>query len=169
MSQLHETPIPEKLKSLEELSTLCEDLRRLGKTVVWTNGFFEILHAGHIEFLLKAARLADVFIVGVNSDDSVEAAKGEGHPLSPEGDRTAVLAAVECVDYITVFDEPDCTAVLQALQPQVYAKGLRHLHGGINESERQAIEVQGGCIALIAGEERISTSTIMERVRKTAD
>ena len=161
-------PEPEKAKSIEELTTLTRHLRRQGKTVAWTNGFFEILHAGHIEFLLKAARLADVFIVGVNSDSSVQTAKGVGHPLASQSERVAVLAAVECIDYITVFAEPDCTHILQALQPDVYAKGLQHLHGGIDEGERSIIETQGGCIALIAGDERISTASIMERIRKGA-
>ena len=162
------TAVPDKARDLVELTTLTQHLRRQGKSVVWTNGFFEILHAGHIEFLLKAARLADVFIVGVNSDSSVAAAKGVGHPLSPEADRVAVLSAVECIDYITVFSEADCTHILDALAPDVYAKGLRHLHGGINEAEREIIEAQGGCIALIAGDARISTDTIVERIRTSA-
>lgn len=155
-----------KLKSLEDLEELVLHLQRQGKNIVWTNGFFEILHAGHIEFLLKAARLGDIFIVGVNSDASVHAQKGPGHPLVPEQDRVLVLSAVQCVDYITVFDDLTSTRILQRLKPQVYAKGFRHLHGDINPEERAVVEAQGACIALIGGDPNKSTSAIIERIRR---
>jgi D-beta-D-heptose 7-phosphate kinase/D-beta-D-heptose 1-phosphate adenosyltransferase len=162
------TPIPRPAKAAirDELVALAGHYRRQGKTIVWTNGCFEILHAGHIDFLLKASRLGDVFIVGVNSDASVEKVKGRGHPLATEAERLLVLAAVECIDHITVFDEPDCTEMLRALRPDVYAKGLHHLHGGLNESERKVIEESGGCIALIAGDLTKSTAAIVERIRR---
>ncbi len=162
----HAIPRSRKEASLEELATLADHFRRQGKTIVWTNGCFEILHAGHIDFLLKASRLADVFIVGVNSDASVAKVKGEGHPLTREAERLLVLSAVECVDHITVFDQPDCTELLRALRPDVYAKGLHHLHGGLDDGERQVIEASGGCIALIAGDVTKSTSALIERIRR---
>jgi len=155
----------EKTRSLVELEELARAHRRQGKTIIWTNGCFEILHAGHIEFLIKAARLADVCIVGVNSDDSVAQLKGAGHPLTTIEERMHVLAAVECVDYLTIFDEPDCVKWLQALRPEVYAKGMHHLHGGINEREREVVEASGGCIALIAGDPAKSTANIVSKVR----
>lgn len=156
---------PEKRRSLDELAQLTQGLRRQGKTVVWTNGCFEILHAGQIEFLLKAARLADVFIVGVNSDASVAALKGKGHPVATLDERLLVLSAVGCVNYLTVFDEPNCANILQALQPDVYAKGMRHLHGGIDEEERAVVEAAGGCVALIAGDPAKSTAAIIGKIR----
>lgn len=159
-------PRSSKESTLDELAELARHYRRQGKTIVWTNGCFEILHAGHIDFLLKASRLADIFIVGVNSDASVTKVKGEGHPLTREAERLLVLSAVECIDHITVFDQPDCTALLRALKPDVYAKGLHHLHGGLDDSERQVIEESGGCIALIAGDVTKSTSAIIERIRR---
>ena len=161
-------PIPRSPKesSLDALVDLAHHYRQQGKTIVWTNGCFEILHAGHIDFLLKASRLADIFIVGVNSDSSVTKVKGEGHPLTRESERVLVLSAVECVDHITVFDQPDCTELLQALKPDVYAKGFHHLHGGLNEGERNVIEASGGCIALIAGDVTKSTSALIERIRR---
>ena len=155
----------DKTRSLDELEELARGYRRQGKSLVWTNGCFEILHAGHIEFLIKAARLADVFIVGVNSDDSVAQLKGTGHPLTALEERMHVLAAVECVDHLTVFDEPDCVKWLQRLQPEVYAKGMHHLHGGIDEREREVVEAAGGCIALIAGDPAKSTANIVSKVR----
>ncbi|MBX3175863.1 MAG: adenylyltransferase/cytidyltransferase family protein [Candidatus Hydrogenedentes bacterium] len=160
--------IPQSSKqiALEGLVDLAGHYRRQSKTIVWTNGCFEILHAGHIDFLLKASRLGDVFIVGVNSDASVAAVKGPGRPLATEAERLLVLSAVECIDYITVFDQPDCAEVLRALKPDVYAKGLHHLHGGLNERERAVIEESGGCIALIAGDLTKSTASIVERIRR---
>ncbi len=110
--------------------------------------------------------MGDVFVVGVNSDASVARVKGAGHPLASEAERLLVLAAVECIDHLTVFDQPDCTEILQAVKPDVYAKGLHHLHGGLNEGERQVIEESGGCIALIAGDLTKSTAAIVERIRR---
>jgi len=158
-------PVSEKQRSLDELADLAQSYRRQGKTLVWTNGCFEILHAGHIEFFLKAARLADVFIVGVNSDASVAKLKGEGRPLTGLAERMHVLAAVECIDYLAVFDDPNCAAWLQRLQPEVYAKGMHHLHGGIDPEERAIVEKAGGCIALIAGDPAKSTANIVAKVR----
>jgi rfaE bifunctional protein nucleotidyltransferase chain/domain len=155
-----------KEKTLEELEELVQHLQRQGKSIVWTNGFFEILHAGHIEFLLKAAKLGDVFIVGVNSDASVRAQKGAGHPLVPERERVLVLSAVQCVDYVTVFDDLTSTRILQRLRPQVYAKGFGHVHGDIHPEERSVVETQGGCIALIGGDPGKSTGAIVARIRK---
>ncbi len=106
-----------------------------------------------------------MLIVGVNSDASVRALKGEGHPLTPEQERLLVLSAVACVDYMTVFSEENCAGILRALRPDVYAKGLMHFRGGLNEEERRVVEEQGGCVALIAGDPAVSTETIMRRVR----
>lgn len=155
----------EKLRSLDALVEIAQAARREGKTVVWTNGCFEILHAGHIEFLLKAARLADIFIVGVNSDASVRSLKGAGRPLTALDERILVLSAVECIDYLAVFDEPSCERVLAMLQPEVYAKGMHHLHGGIHPGERAIVEQSGGCIALIAGDAAVSTENIVAKIR----
>ncbi len=155
----------EKLRSLDTLVDIAQAARREGKTVVWTNGCFEILHAGHIEFLLKAARLADIFIVGVNSDASVRSLKGAGRPLTALEERIMVLSAVECIDYLAVFDEPTCERILAMLQPEVYAKGMHHLHGGIHPGERAIVERSGGCIALIAGDAAVSTENIVAKIR----
>jgi len=158
-------PVSEKQRSLDELADLAQSYRRQGKTLVWTIVCFEILHAGHIECFLKAARLADVCIVGVNSDASVAKLKGEGRPLTSLAERMHVLAAVECIDYLAVFDDPNCAAWLQRLQPEVYAKGMHHLHGGIDPEERAIVEKAGGCIALIAGDPAKSTANIVAKVR----
>jgi len=157
--------LEQKLKTAPELSAIVSEARRQDRTVVWTNGCFEILHAGHIEFLLRASRLGDIFIVGLNSDESVRQLKGKGHPIVPEKERLMVLAAVECIDYLTVFSETHCAEILKVLRPDVYAKGLRHLRGGIHEAERQVVEESGGCIALIAADPTKSTANIVARIR----
>jgi len=154
-----------KRRSADELDALRAGWLAEDQPVVWTNGCFEILHAGHIEFLIKAARLGSVFVVGVNSDASVRNLKGPGHPVTPLEERILVLSAVEAVDYITVFDEPNCASVLRRLRPEVYAKGLRHLHGGLDEEERAVVETSGGCIALIGGDPAKSTTAILGRIR----
>lgn len=165
MSGDHAIPRSAKQREIPELVELAHHLRRQGKSIVWTNGCFEILHAGHIEFLMKAARLGDVFIVGVNSDASVRALKGAGHPVSGIEERLWVLSAVSCVDYLTVFDGPDCAEILRALQPDVYVKGFKHLHGGLHEAERRAVEDARGCIALVGGDPNLSTEAIIRRIR----
>lgn len=156
-----------KLRTMAELAAMAEGLRRQGKRLVWTNGCFEILHAGHIEFFLKASRLGDVFVVGVNSDASVAALKGPGHPVTPEWERIWVLSAVACVDYITVFGGANCAEILRRLRPEVYAKGLRHLHGELDAEERAVVEASGGCIALIGGDPAKSTTQLIKRIRGT--
>jgi len=160
--------VTQKLRSLEELQEIVLGLRAEGKTCVWANGCFEILHAGHIEFLLRAAKLGDVLIVGVNSDESVRQLKGAAHPLAALEERVLVLSAVAAIQYITVFDGPTCAKALAALKPEVYAKGLNHLRGGINEEERALVEASRGAIALIGGDPAKSTEAIIDRVRKGA-
>lgn len=157
----------EKVRTMPELLELARGWKRAGKSMVWTNGCFEILHAGHIQFFLKAARLGDIFVVGVNSDASVAALKGAGHPLARLEERLTVLSAVACVQYLTVFEERTCANLLRALQPEVYAKGLRHVHGPIDADERAVIEEYGGCIALIGGNPAKSTTNIVRRIRAT--
>lgn len=154
-----------KAVSLDTLESVAWECRRQRKNLVWTNGFFEILHAGHIEFLMKAARLGDVLVVGINSDTSTHRARGKGHPVTTEQERVVVLSAVECIDYITVYDDADCTEILERLHPDVYAKGLGHIQGDINSKERQTIEKQGGTIALIAGDPAKTTAAIITRIQ----
>ena len=150
--------------TIDELERVAGQARAAGRTVVWTNGCFEILHAGHIKFLTRAATLGGALVVGINSDASVRELKGEGHPLSPAWQRKLVLSAVECVDYVCVFEGRNCADILRALRPEVYAKGLRHFHAGIDPEERRAIEEYGGCVALIAGDPVMSTRAIVQRI-----
>ncbi|HOQ90308.1 MAG TPA: D-glycero-beta-D-manno-heptose 1-phosphate adenylyltransferase, partial [Candidatus Hydrogenedentes bacterium] len=155
---------PDKLKSPEQLKILVDRLRRDGKKVVWTNGCFDILHAGHITYLMRARQEGDVLVVGMNTDDSVRAIKGPSRPVIPQADRALVLSALECVDYIVFFDEPTPMRLLDLLRPDVYAKGGDYTLDSLVQEERRLVESYGGRIALIPGQAGRSTTGIIQRI-----
>lgn len=156
---------PTKLKQRDELKSLVEELQQNGKTVVWTNGCFDILHVGHIVYLQRAAAEGDALIVGLNSDASVRALKGPTRPVIPEQDRALVLSALECVSYVVIFDEPTTTPLLDALKPDVYAKGGDYTVDTICQEERRLVEGYGGRIAIIPGVEGRSTTNVIKRIQ----
>jgi len=149
---------------LAELKPVVKQLREQGKTVVWTNGCFDILHTGHITYLMKAAQLGDLLIVGLNSDASVRENKGPNRPVVKEKDRALVLSALECVDYLTIFEEKTTVPILEALRPDVYAKGGDYAIDTIVQEERHVVEGYGGRIAIIPGVEGHSTSAIIDKI-----
>jgi rfaE bifunctional protein nucleotidyltransferase chain/domain len=112
-----------KIVSLVELLTIRERLKGQGKTIVLTNGHFDILHVGHVDCLQRAKSLGDVLIVGLNSDASTRLLKGEKRPIVPQEERARLLAALQCVDYVIIFEERTAERLLAALKPEVYAKG----------------------------------------------
>src|SRR5437660_7827418 len=113
----------EKIKSPSELAVIRDELAARGHRMIFTNGCFDILHAGHVRYLQAARQLGDVLLVALNGDASVRALKGEGRPINTEHDRAEVLCALGCVDYVTFFHEERVTQLLRAIRPQVYAKG----------------------------------------------
>ena len=112
-----------KVVSLEEVVTIREELRAEGKTVVLTNGHFDVLHVGHIDCLQRAKALGDALIVGLNSDASTRLLKGDKRPIVPQEERAQLLAALQCVDYVIIFEERTAERLLAALRPEVFAKG----------------------------------------------
>jgi len=151
-----------KVCTRSELVRIREDLRRAGQRVVFTNGCFDILHRGHIEYLKEAKRLGDVLIVAVNSDDSVRRLKGEMRPVIVEEDRTVVLAALEMVDYVIVFDEDTPISLLGVLHPDVLVKG-----GDYREDEVVGAEVvreYGGEVVVTQKTDGVSTSEIIKQI-----
>src|SRR5204863_5269839 len=112
-----------KIIGLEELSERSKQLRGTGKKLVATNGCFDLLHVGHVRYLQAARGLGDMLAVGLNGDRSVRELKGNGRPINNEGDRAEVLAALECVDFVTIFPETRATQFILAAQPAIYAKG----------------------------------------------
>ena len=109
--------------SLQEAVTIREKLRAEGRTVVLTNGHFDLLHVGHVDCLQRAKALGDVLIVGLNSDSSTRLLKGEKRPIVPQEERAQLLAALQCVDYVIIFEEGTAERLLAALRPEVYVKG----------------------------------------------
>src|SRR5436190_23795526 len=112
-----------RVLSLSELSEMRPGWRGAGLRVVLTNGTFDLLHIGHVRYLEAARALGDLLVVGINSDASVRGYKGPGRPVVPQDERAEIVAALRCVDFTTIFDEPTATTLVQALQPDVYAKG----------------------------------------------
>lgn len=112
-----------EILSLARLRKKVERLKRRGRSVAFTNGCFDLLHAGHVAYLAAVRRRADVLVVGVNSDRSVRGLKGPGRPLTPAGERCRVLAGLRAVDFVTVFDAPTPLSLIRALRPDLLAKG----------------------------------------------
>ncbi len=155
-----------KIVDLEELSDRSENLRAAGKKLVATNGCFDLLHVGHVRYLRAARALGDLLAVGLNSDRSVRELKGSGRPIMTEIDRAEILAALECVDLVTIFPEMRATRFLAAARPAIYVKGGDYSSETLNEEERAALKEIGAEIRLIPFEAGHSTSRLIEQIRK---
>ena len=152
----------EKIKTLEEIVLIRRRLRSEGKKLVFTNGCFDILHAGHVRYLNQARVLGDALVVGLNGDNSVRALKGEGRPIVPEDERAEVLAALACVDFIFVFDDLTPQRVIDAIVPDILVKGA---DWGISEIVgRETVENAGGCVRNIPLVEGTSTTNIISKI-----
>jgi rfaE bifunctional protein nucleotidyltransferase chain/domain len=138
-------------------------LRAAGKSIVFTNGVFDLLHVGHLRYLQHARTLGDALIVGVNSDRSVRANKGEDRPATPEAERAELLASLVCVDAAVVFDEDTPLALIAALQPDVLVKGADWPEDAI--VGRSVVEARGGRVVRVAFERGYSTTTLLEKIR----
>jgi D-glycero-beta-D-manno-heptose 1-phosphate adenylyltransferase len=158
------TNVNSKIIRLEELAERSARLRLEGKRVVATNGCFDILHVGHVRYLAAAQKIGDVLVVGLNGDDSVRQLKGEGRPVNRERDRAEVLAALESVDYVTVFPEKRATNFLRAAQPVVYAKGGDYRVDTLDPEERAVLTEFGTKIEIIPFEKGYSTSELLTRI-----
>ncbi len=155
---------PAKLKTVAQLEPVMAKLKKDGKKVVWTNGCFDILHVGHITYLIAARQQGDVLVVGLNTDKSVRENKGPDRPVVNERDRATVLSALECVDYVVLFDDKTPMPLLDALEPDVYAKGGDYTIDTIVQEERHLVEGYGGRIAIIPGVEGHSTTNIIDKI-----
>lgn len=137
--------------------------KRNGLRVVFTNGCFDLLHPGHIETLEKARSLGDALVVGVNSDRSVRVMKGAGRPILPERERAEILAALECVDGVVIFDEPTPRETIAALLPDVLVKGGDWASDAI--VGREEVEAAGGKVISIPVVAGFSTTAVLEKIR----
>ena len=147
----------------EEVRGLGEDLRASGKTVVFTNGVFDLLHVGHLRYLQQARSLGDALIVGLNSDRSVRAIKEAGRPITSEAERAEVLEALACVDGVVIFDEDTPHDLIAALQPDVLVKGADWALDAI--VGRDIVEGRGGRVVRVAIEPGHSTTRLIEIIR----
>jgi rfaE bifunctional protein nucleotidyltransferase chain/domain len=155
-----------KIVNLDELSDRCEKLRSAGKKIVATNGCFDLLHVGHVRYLQAARALGDVLIVGLNGDHSVHELKGAGRPIATQSDRAEILAALECVDLVTIFPEIRATKFLAAVRPAVYVKGGDYTPRTLDEEELAILKEIEAAIRLIPFEAGYSTSGLIEQICK---
>ena len=152
-----------QILTLEEAVAARERLRALGRRVVFTNGHFDLLHVGHLDYLEKARALGDALFVGVNGDAGTAHHKGSGRPIVPAAERARLLAALVPVTATIIFDAATATGLIQALQPDIYAKGGDYHHTPL--PERPAVEAYGGEVVLIDYLPDHSTSAIIRRIR----
>ena len=155
-----------KIVELEELSDRCEKLRSDGKKIVATNGCFDLLHVGHVRYLQAARALGDLLVVGLNGDRSIHELKGAGRPITTQSDRAEVLAALACVDLVTIFPEIRATKFLGAVRPAVYVKGGDYTPRTLDEEELTILNEVEAAIRLIPFETGYSTSGLIERICK---
>jgi D-beta-D-heptose 7-phosphate kinase/D-beta-D-heptose 1-phosphate adenosyltransferase len=153
-----------KVQPLEELQPLIKALRAEGRAVVFTNGCFDLLHAGHVKYLQQARRLGDLLVLGLNSDDSIRRLKGPKRPLIGEEERSQILAALDCIDYVVVFDEDTPLELITALKPDILVKGGDYTAEGV--VGRDLVEGYGGRVELISFVDGKSTTNIIEDVLK---
>ncbi len=154
---------PDKVFTREALCPEIESRRRLGQRIAFTNGCFDLLHVGHVQYLHEARAQADLLVVGLNSDASVQALKGPGRPVNAVPARAQVLAALQAVDYITVFDEPTPLGLIEALRPDVLVKGADYRKDEVVGAE--FVESYGGRVYLAPLREGYSTTGLLDRLR----
>ena len=155
----------EKIKSPAELDETLKNLKKQGKKIVWTNGCFDLLHEGHIKYLKKSKEQGDFLVVGLNSDSSIKRLKGSNRPIMPERARAEILASLEFVDFIMIFDEDSPCKHLSILKSDVYVKGGDYTLDTINQIERKIVDSYGGKIFITGLVEGISTSKIIEKMK----
>lgn len=153
----------EKFVFVSDVPALCAGLRARGRQVVFTNGCFDILHVGHARYLQAARELGDALLVAINSDRSVRELKGASRPVVNENERAELLAALACVDYVTIFDDLSPRQLIASALPAVLVKGgdyaLDEIHG------REEVEAAGGRVVAVPVVEGASTSSIIERIK----
>ncbi len=153
----------EKLIEKENLNNIIKKLKSENKKIVFTNGCFDILHAGHVRYLKESKKFGDILIVGLNSDVSVKKIKGESRPINPEMDRAEVLAGLEAVSYIVLFDETSPVKLLEEIKPDIYTKGADYTVETLPEAK--TVLSYGGKIEFIKFLEGRSTTKIIDKIK----
>ena len=148
----------------EKIEGFCAVLREAGQRIVFTNGCFDILHAGHVRYLEEARALGDCLVLGLNTDASVRRLKGETRPVNTELDRAAVTGALAAVDYVVLFDEPTAETLIEKVRPAVYVKGGDYTRETLPEA--RVVEKYGGEVHFIGLVPGRSTTKIIERINR---
>ena len=156
-----------KIVSEEQLVSLIRELRQQERSVVFTNGCFDILHAGHVRYLAAAKSLGDILIVGLNSDSSVSALKGPNRPVNPEADRAEVIAGLAAVDYVVIFADATAERLVELIKPDVYVKGGDYTVDQLPEARIAA--AYGGKTVLIPEVPGRSSSNIIKKIANHED
>jgi len=146
----------------EELQDRIAVARESGARIVLANGCFDVLHVGHVRYLAGARELGDILVVGINSDEQVAIQKGPGRPVLPAAERAEIVAALESVTYVTIFDEPTVEQLLLTLKPDVHAKGTDYTTESV--PERDVVRSYGGQVAIVGDPKDHSTTEIIARV-----
>ena len=154
-----------KVVDLAEISHLARGMRDAGKRLVATNGCFDLLHVGHVRYLQAARAMGDALVVGLNGDRSVRELKGPGRPINNERDRAEILAALEAVDFVTIFPDLRATRFLEAAAPQIYVKGGDYAADTLDPEERAALQGLGAEIRFIPFAAGYSTSAMVQHLK----
>lgn len=158
--------VEDKLKHRSEIANIVKKARLEGKTVVFTNGCFDILHVGHVRYLQDARVLGDILVVGVNTDDSVRRLKGPTRPVVSEWERAEILAALQCVDYVILFSEDTPVELITAIQPSIHVKGGDYKVEDLPEAK--AVINGGGKVVIVSfsstSSEEFSTTNVIGKI-----
>jgi D-glycero-beta-D-manno-heptose 1-phosphate adenylyltransferase len=155
-----------KIVTAEQASAIGKEMRDNGRKLVFTNGCFDLLHAGHVRYLQAARALGDALLVAINGDESVRVLKGQGRPLNRAADRAEVIAALECVDHVVIFPEVRATQLLEIVRPAIYVKGGDYTEATLHADERDALERIGAEIQILPFEAGHSTSGLLEKIKR---
>lgn len=156
-----------KIIPRSEAAGLGKRLRQEGRRIAFANGCFELLHVGHVRYLQGAREQGDVLVVGVNSDRSAAGLKGPGRPLLPQEARAELVAALACVDFVVIFDDPTAEGILRAVRPHVHCKGTDYTEATV--PEREVMKELGGTVRIVGDPKNHSTRDILADIARKAE
>jgi len=163
---IHFKSMMNKLTTLERLLEIVNQARHERKKIAWTNGCFDIIHAGHVDYLHRSKAYGDLLIVGLNSDASVKKLKGDLRPIFSEMDRAKVLCSIDYINYVVIFSDPSPIKMIELLKPDYYIKGGDYTIDTIDQNERKVVESYGGEIVMLPLVAGVSSSIIVEKIKK---
>ena len=156
-----------KIVSVAQLAAVSAQCKASGRVLVFTNGCFDLLHVGHVRYLQAARARGDLLAVALNGDESIRALKGPTRPLNSELERAEVLAALACIDFVTLFHSPRVTEVIREVRPQLYVKGGDYTVAALDPGERAALEAVGAAIEILELVPDKSTTAIIHKMANT--